>query len=324
MESLLLLSKIDVAQASTYLKRHIDFSDSLQIVERKIQNKFTRIAYETDGYIQETERLSEQKKWILLIGLGLIIILSFLYFLLNEKSKNALLLFENEQQKSNEKVYLISLKQQEKLENERIKERNRIAKELHDGVLSKLFGTRMGLGFLEIGGTHKLQKQHQSFLDELQTIEKEIRDVSHKLSDNIDSSQLNFTTIIHNLIKSKSKIGNFNFEINIDKSIHWRDVNGYIKVNIYRIIQESVHNILKYAFSENVKLIFQLDKNSLIMEITDDGVGFNIKRKTKGIGLKNIKSRAEKLNGKFLLVSKHNKGTLLKIKIPLKTTKNGN
>ncbi len=324
LESLLLLSKIDVAQASTYLKRHIDFSDSLQIVERKIQNKFTRIAYETDGYIQETERLSEQKKWILLIGLGLIIILSFLYFLLNEKSKNALLLFENEQQKSNEKVYLISLKQQEKLENERIKERNRIAKELHDGVLSKLFGTRMGLGFLEIGGTHKLQKQHQSFLDELQTIEKEIRDVSHKLSDNIDSSQLNFTTIIHNLIKSKSKIGNFNFEINFDKSIHWRDVNGYIKVNIYRIIQESVHNILKYAFSENVKLIFQLDKNSLIMEITDDGVGFNIKRKTKGIGLKNIKSRAEKLNGKFLLVSKHNKGTLLKIKIPLKTTKNGN
>ena len=60
------------------------------------------------------------------------------------------------------------------------------------------------------------------------------------------------------------------------------------------------------------------------MEISDDGVGFNIKRKTKGIGLKNIKSRAEKLNGKFLLVSKHNKGTLLKIKIPLKTTKNGN
>ena len=47
LESLLLLSKIDVAQASTYLKRHIDFSDSLQIVERKIQNKFTRIAYET-------------------------------------------------------------------------------------------------------------------------------------------------------------------------------------------------------------------------------------------------------------------------------------
>ena len=44
-------------------------------------------------------------------------------------------------------MYLISLKQQEKLEHERVKERIRIAEELHDGVLGKLFGTRMGLGF---------------------------------------------------------------------------------------------------------------------------------------------------------------------------------
>ena len=76
----------------------------------------------------------------------------------------------------------------------------------------------------------KLQKKHQSFLAELQTIEKEIRDVSHKLSNNIESSQLNFSTIIHNLLKGKSKIGNFKFEYELDPSIHWRDVNELIKV----------------------------------------------------------------------------------------------
>lgn len=324
LESLLRLSKLDVAQASSYLKRYIDYSDSLIVVERKNLNKFTRIAYETDEYIQKSERLSEQKKWISVISLGIILLLGFMYFLKNEKSKNELLLFENAQQKSNEKVYLISLKQQEKLEHERVKERIRIAEELHDGVLGKLFGTRMGLGFLEIEGSEKLQKKHQSFLAELQTIEKEIRDVSHKLSNNIESSQLNFSTIIHNLLKSKSKIGNFKFEYELDPSIHWRDVNELIKVNLYRIIQEAIQNILKYALAKNVKLIFRLDKNSLIMEISDDGIGFDIKKNTKGIGLKNIKSRAKKINSEFIIVSKHNVGTQLTIKVPLKNPKHEN
>ena len=80
-------------------------------------------------------------------------------------------MFDNDQQKANEKIYLMTLKQQEKLENEKIKERNRISEELHDGVLGKLFGTRMNLGFLAIDGDKKTLKQHRFYLDELQTIE---------------------------------------------------------------------------------------------------------------------------------------------------------
>ena len=60
-----------------------------------------------------------------------------------------------------------------------------------------------------------------------------------------------------------------------------------------------------------------LDVNTLIVEIKDDGIGFDLKQKTKGIGLKNIKARVKKLNGVFTLVSKPNEGTQLKIKIPI-------
>jgi two-component system NarL family sensor kinase len=315
--SLSLLSKLDKKHSSEYLKKHIQFSDSIQIIERKIQNKFTRIAYETDEYIEENKRLSQQKIWILVTGFGLISILGLVYFLKVQKSKNEKLLLENEQQKANEQVYLVTLKQQEKLEKEKIKERNRIAEELHDGILGKLFGTRVGLGFLEIKGDKNLKKQHQLFLEELQIIEKEIREVSHKLSDNFDSTQISFTTIIHQLIESKCKIANFKYELDFDEYINWLKVNEKIKVNLYRIIQEALQNIIKYASAKKISVTFLLNSNDLAVIIKDDGIGFNTKKKKKGIGIKNMTSRIEKLNGVFNIHSNPKEGTTIKIKIPI-------
>nr|WP_321231550.1 ATP-binding protein [uncultured Psychroserpens sp.] len=317
LESLSLLSKIDHKHSSEYLEKHIQFSDSIQIVERKIQNKFTRIAYETDEHIEENKRLSQQRIWILVTSFGLISILGLVYFLKIQKTKNEKLLLENEQQKANEQVYLITLKQQEKLEKEKVKERNRIAEELHDGILGKLFGTRVGLGFLDIEGDQNIKEQHQSFLDELQTIEKEIREVSHRLSNNFDKTQISFITIIHQLMENKCKIGNFKCELDFDEHISWQNINEKIKVNLYRIIQEALQNIIKHASAKNVNITFLVDGKDLALIIKDDGIGFNIRQKKKGIGIKNITSRAEKLNGFFNVYSKYNEGTTIKIQIPI-------
>ncbi len=318
LESLNLLAKLDTQHTSEYLKNHIRYSDSIQIVDRKIQNKFTRIAYETDEYIQETKRLSRQKIWILLSSFGLISILSLLYFIKVEKSKNEKLLFENNEQKANEQIYLIALKQQEKLEVEKIKERNRIAEELHDGILGKLFGTRIGLGFLDIEANNEIKEQYQLFLDELQDIEKEIREVSHRLSDNIDSTQISFTKIVNQLIINNSKIGSFEYELSFDENIDWRKINEQIKVNLYKILQEALQNIIKYASAKHVSVIFfTSDDEDLEITIQDDGIGFNIKQKKKGIGLKNMKSRIKKLNGSFNIYSEYGNGTTIKILIPI-------
>ena len=318
LESLSLLSIFDSNHSSEYLKKHIQFSDSLQIIDRKIQNKFTRIAYETDGYIEENNRLYQQKIWILVTGFGLISILGLLYYLKIQKAKTEKLRLENEQQKANEQVYLITLQQQEKLEKEKIKERNRIALELHDGILGKLFGTRVGLGFLDINGEENTKEQHQFFLEELQTIEKEIREVSHKLSENFDSSQVGFTTIIRELVKNKCKIGNFTPKLEFDKNIDWKEVNEVIKVNLYYITQEAIVNSIKHTSAKNIIILFLLQKNDLVLTIKDDGSGFNTKRKIKGIGLKHMKSRTEKLNGMFKVSSKINNGTTIVIEIPIK------
>jgi len=318
LESLFILANLDPLNSKTYLKRHIEYSDSLQIIERKIQNKFTRIAFETDEYIEETERLEEQKIWILITVLGLILIVILLLSFWIQKSKNKNLLFEYEQQKANEEVYLISLKQQEKLEAEKIKERNRISEELHDGVLGKLFGTRMNLGFLELKGNKNILEQHQEYLNELQTIEKEIRNVSHKLNDNTDSTQVNFSNIIKEVLESKSKLGNFEYSLEIDESINWFQINEVCKINLFRIVQEALHNVLKHAFAKKVTLIFMTDKKNLVLKIKDDGIGYNIHQRHKGIGIKNIESRIKKLNGVLNISSKQSEGTTLTIKIPKK------
>ena len=318
LESLSLLAIFDTKYSSTYLKTHIQFSDSLHIVERKNQNKFTRIAYETEIYIEETKRLAQQKIWILLTSLGLISTLGLFLFLKIQKSKTEKLLFENEQQKAIEKAYLITLKQQEKLEKEKIKERNRIAEELHDGVLGKLFGTRIGLGFLPIEGLESTKKKHQLLLIELQTIEREIREVSHKLITNKIGFQDSFASVIDQLIKDKCKINSFRYQLDFDAHIDWPKINKIIKVNLYRILQEALQNCIKHAVAQNITISFTLNHKNLGLIIKDDGIGFHLKLKRKGIGLKNMKSRTEKLDGIFHIDSKKNKGTIIKIKLPIK------
>jgi signal transduction histidine kinase len=291
-------------------------------LQRSYQNKFARISYDTDLYIEETERLSEEKLWITLVAISLFLIFILFYFLIVQKIKNENLLLETAQQQSNEQVYLLTLNQQSKLEEEKIKERNRISEELHDGILGRLFGTRIGLGFIKVDAEEKNNKKYQLFLNELQNIEKEIRKVSHQLSDNFDGSEVNFTSIVKQLILNKSEVGNFKYESDFDENINWYLLNPIIKVNLYRIIQEATQNIIKHANAKNVCIMFYLKNNSLILSISDDGVGFDSKKKRNGIGLKNIKSRVKKLNGVCFVSSALNKGTKIKIEIPI-PKKNG-
>jgi len=317
LASLKLLSNLDVRNGKEHLNKYIVFNDSLLHAERKIQNKFTRISYETDEYIEETRILVQQKIWILVTGLGVLLALFLMYFLKVQQSKNERLILETEQQQANEEIYILTLKQQAKLEEEKIKERNRISEELHDGVLGKLFGTRVGLGFLDIKGSSDTLKQHHFFLNELQDIEKEIREVSHKLNNNFNISEINFVTIINQFLENKSKIGNFTYQFNNSEDIAWRRIDEKIKVNLYRILQEALQNCIKYAEASIVILDFSIENRKLVIKVIDNGVGFVIKSSKKGIGIKNIKSRIEKLNGVFHIYSEINKGTTIHFTIPI-------
>ncbi len=310
LETLLLLSKIDKQKSNVYLKEYVHLNDSLQIEERKIRNKFTRIRFETDEYIEETEKLSQQQVFISIGAFFTILILSLAYYVRVQTARNKELIFEKEQQKSNEEIFSLMLKQQSKLEEGRMNERHRISQDLHDGVLGKIFGTRLGLGFLNINGDDSTIEKHKLYIDELQNIEKEIRTISHELKSEILSSKEDFSKIIADLIEQKCKLGEFEYDFKCDGDIDWDEISDDIKINFYRIIQEALQNIIKYASAKNVSIKISLSNESqLNLAIVDDGIGFDVQVKRKGIGIKNIQSRAKSLGGIAKIDSEINKGT---------------
>ncbi|MCM2301319.1 MAG: sensor histidine kinase [Flavobacteriaceae bacterium] len=316
---LFLLSKLDEKNSFTYLNNYVTLSNSLEKKDRIIRNKFAKIRFETDEYITETEKLSQQK--MLIIGASIIglIIFSLLFFIRIQHSKNKELIFEREQQKVNEEIYSLLLKQQTKLEEERLKERQRIAEELHDGVLSKIFGARLGLGFLNIQGDKETLEKHSNFIEELQLIEKEIRTISHELKTEFLSANLDYQLIIEDLLKNKSTIGKFEYTIEYNNPPEWEAIDDIIKIHFYRILQEALQNIIKYATATKVVLTFNSEHGSLYFSISDNGTGFDPKTKHKGIGLKNMQSRIKKLQGKLTIDTAINKGTTIFVSCPIIT-----
>ena len=90
-----------------------------------------------------------------------------------------------------------------------------------------------------------------------------------------------------------------------------------VKINLYRIIQESLQNINKYANASTIKVELKKQENNIILTITDDGVGFNLNLKKKGIGLQNMISRAKECKGEFIVQSKKDQGTTITVSIPI-------
>lgn len=317
LKSLNLIIQLDKEKATQNLKHYVRYSDSLQKVQREYQNKFARISHETDEYIEETNFLKNRQKWLIALGTGLIMIISLLYRLRLQKSRNEKLVLESNQQKLNEELYLLALKRQSRLEEEKIKERNRISENLHDSVLTRLFGVRMSFDFLEFKADKKVKNKYNSLIRELQGVEKEIRNLSHELSQDDGSSLINFESLLIQLIKNKQKISNIDFQLNSDSEIIWKDIDDLIKVNLYSILQEVFQNIIKHSNAKKAVTVINFVDNTLIITVKDDGVGFNTRKNYKGIGFKNLKSRAKKIGGTIEILSKINKGTSIKISIPL-------
>ena len=92
-----------------------------------------------------------------------------------------------------------------------------------------------------------------------------------------------------------------------------------ININVYRIIQEAMNNCLKHADATKVNILIEIKNKNLFLEFSDNGVGFNksILSKTKQFGLVGIQERVNSLRGRFELITKKNKGTILKFYIPI-------
>lgn len=311
------LAIIEPKKASAYGKEYIHINDSLQKADRNIAEKFTRIEYETDEIKQENTDLTTQNRNLVYIFGSVLILGMFLYIIKAQKAKNRELLYKQEQQKANEEIYNLMISQQSNVETIRVKEKKRVAQELHDGVLGRMFGVRMNLDSLNKIHDESASIQRNSYLTELKNIEQDIREISHDL--NREKSELinNFVAIVDNLFEDQKKTFKTKLVSSIDSTIKWETVSNAVKINLYRIIQESLQNINKYAHADVVRIEFKKETDNLFLQISDDGIGFNVNRGKKGIGLQNMLSRINECNGTFEIKSKKGEGTIITVTVPI-------
>jgi signal transduction histidine kinase len=94
-------------------------------------------------------------------------------------------------------------------------------------------------------------------------------------------------------------------------------VSPDIQLNLYRILQEQLKNIVKYAKATSIDVGLTLDGDVIRMSITDNGTGFDIDQVKKGIGLINMQRRAELFSGKFSIETLPGKGCSIFIELPI-------
>ena len=316
LESLELMAKVDPQNSSKYTQEYIKLNDSLIREERSTRNKFTRIRFETDEFIEQNELLTRQRQLWIGIAIALFVLAAFVLITIDQRRKNQKLRFEQAQQKANQEIFNLLLAQNKKVEEGKQLEKKRISEELHDGILGQMLGIRLILSGLNNKTDSDSVLKRSDLLKKLQGLEEEIRTISHELSRASQEKIHNFIVSIEELVKTIQDSSKMKCHFEYDHKIDWDQLKGDIKINIYRIVQESLQNCIKHAKATKVDLLFESEGDHVRIIVLDNGVGFDQKKGKRGIGLKNINSRLEKLKGTYDIQSKIGQGTKVIVTIP--------
>lgn len=322
VQSLRQILQVNPRKSSIYYKQYINLSDSLKQAERQLKDKFARIQFETDEISLQKDKLEEKNRNLLLFFVGTVMIGLLLFVIRTQRAKNRELMLKQAQQKANEEIYNLMIAQQNKIEEGRIREKKRIAQELHDGVLSRLFGARLNLDSLNKMDGGEATDKRNNYLTELKNIEQDIREISHDLNREKFVLINNFLAILTNLLEEQSNNFETEVETDLDDHIPWEKINNNLKINIYRIVQEALQNVNKYAKATKVKVTLREQDGNLKLEVSDNGQGFSVSKKSKGIGLSNMVSRTEECDGQLEIKSKKGKGTTICITFPTESKPN--
>ncbi|MEO6303663.1 MAG: sensor histidine kinase [Bacteroidia bacterium] len=197
------------------------------------------------------------------------------------------------------------------------KERRRIAQDLHDGVGQILSAAKLNLSGLEAQINLTDPNKKEAFKNALDLIDdsvKEVRLVSHNMMPNT-LIKLGLASAVKEFI---TKIGNVpNLKVDLEIVGLDKRIEENIETVLYRVIQEVIANIIKHAKATEISLQLIKHEKELSIIIEDNGVGFDTSKINtfEGIGLKNIISRIEFVNGTVHFDSTINRGTTVVIEV---------
>jgi PAS domain S-box-containing protein len=197
-------------------------------------------------------------------------------------------------------------------------ERYEIGAELHDNICQILASTHMSLGVLSKSVNDCGKELFQQCRDYISLATQEIRNLSHRLA----PAFFNDSTLeeaFEILLKNSNVENKYQVSLYFDSAIEKLNINRDLQLNLYRILQEQLRNVLKYAQCKRIEVDLILNNGKLKMRVADDGIGFDLNAVKSGIGISNMRRRTELFGGDFSIFSAPGKGCELLTVIPLKS-----
>jgi two-component system, NarL family, sensor kinase len=195
-----------------------------------------------------------------------------------------------------------------------------IGQELHDNIGQLLSVVKLSLAGLPIEKEHPC---YESLQNTRQILHKAVTDLGD-LTKNLHTDRISLVGLAESI---KLELGSIKRSglINVQFSLRGveRELDQQHAIFLFRIFQENINNILKHAGATLLKVNIDYRPDLFKLEITDDGVGFNVEAKrqssqgTRGVGLSSMYNRAKLIGGTFTIKSEPGKGTTATIELPL-------
>ncbi len=264
---------------------------------------------------KQIQALEVYRKNITIVALGIFVVL---IVLLGYSFYNRRIL----QQKANMQLAIAAQQQKATIEiiEAEEKERKRIAEDLHDGVGQLMTAAWLNLQVLNEESQTENSTQFPLINKTMLLVDescKEVRQVSHNMMPNA----LLRKGLINSIQEFINQINTGKLSINLQTDELRKPLESHVETILYRVIQESVNNVVKHAQATQLDISINQDQTGVTVMVEDNGVGFNtsITRDTDGIGLQNIRSRIAYLKGTVNWDSSNTHGTLVSIHIPATT-----
>ena len=290
-------------EALGYLRQFQVLNDSVHAENEKIQIINLEAKYKTKEQQKALEYLENknlQQRIIFLVSFALLLVTSvFVFYFLNQRKK-----MNDQKVKTREQNLKNEIK--EALVEGEIQERERIAKDLHDGIGGRITGIKISL-------EHLAQK----------TNNKELGGAVHQLEaclSDIRHTARNLTPETLKKFGLEEALKDFCQSLNSEKlkvSCYVNQLNANTapktQIQIFRIVQEAVSNAVKHSNASAVLVQCTAENGLLLVEVEDDGKGFLVNAVNRNLGLNNIEKRTKLLNGKLEIDSEPGAGTTIRI-----------
>ena len=307
--------KGDAPLALEFYKKYKSASDSIYNADVAEQLHSLQIKFETEkqaNRLQEQAFQLSQKNYIIISSLVLLVLVSLLGYSYYRRYR---LRQEKKLQTEIMKQQDLSTRAVLKAEED---ERERIARELHDGVGQMMSAAKMNLSSFETDLHLQTEKQKIAYgriVDLVDESCREVRSVSHQMMPNALLKK-GLASAISEFV---DKIDNRILKVDLYSEGLNERIDSAVETVLYRVVQECVNNVIKHSGANHLDISLIKDSDGISVTIEDNGKGFDTSNpeKFEGIGLKNIRTRIQYLKGTVDFDSTPGNGTLVAIHVPV-------